>query len=130
MNRLLVSIVLALCGPALGSAQAPATKPRPLAPTYGSNPAAGHTFTHDGLTLYYEVYGAGEPPLIVHGNGGSIADVREQIAYFRTHYLATGVGLRGDEGAVRDDAKPTGRPRGAECGPRALSVTRRRGSSS
>lgn len=40
---------------------------------YGSNPATGKTFTHDGVKLYYEVYGAGEPVLLVHGNGLSIA---------------------------------------------------------
>ena len=28
---------------------------------YGSNPAAGSTFTHVGVRLYYETYGEGEP---------------------------------------------------------------------
>ena len=36
--------------------------PRSAAPqsiVYGSNPAAGHYFEHDGIRLYYEVYGKG-----------------------------------------------------------------------
>jgi hypothetical protein len=57
-----------------------------VAVKYGSNAAAGQTFTHDGVRLYYEVYGRGEPLLIVHGNGGSIADLAAQIAFFRQRY--------------------------------------------
>jgi pimeloyl-ACP methyl ester carboxylesterase len=29
--------------------------------------AAGSYFTHDGVRLYYEVHGAGEPLLVIHG---------------------------------------------------------------
>ena len=32
---------------------------------YGSNPAAGNYFVHDGVKLYYEVYGHGEPLLVI-----------------------------------------------------------------
>lgn len=55
-------------------------------PRYGSNPAAGKTFLHDGVRLYYEVYGAGEPLLLIHGNGASIASFSAQIDYFRRHF--------------------------------------------
>ena len=51
------------------------TTPQPVA-KYGSNAAVGQTFTHDGVKLYYEVYGAGEPLLVVHGNGLSIASLK------------------------------------------------------
>jgi pimeloyl-ACP methyl ester carboxylesterase len=61
------------------------TAPKPVA-KYGSNPAAGSTFTHEGVRLYYEAYGAGEPLLLVHGNGGSIANFKAQIDHFRKHY--------------------------------------------
>lgn len=53
---------------------------------YGNNPAAGRTFTHDGVKFYYETYGTGEPLLVIHGNGGSIADLVPQIAHFRKRY--------------------------------------------
>ena len=52
-------------------------------PQYGSNPAAGGTFMHEGIRLYYETYGAGEPLLLVHGNGSSIGSFKAQIDHFR-----------------------------------------------
>ena len=58
---------------------------RPAA-TYGANPAAGKTFVHDGFQLYYETYGAGEPLLLVHMNGGSIGTFKAQIDQFRSRY--------------------------------------------
>jgi pimeloyl-ACP methyl ester carboxylesterase len=36
--------------------------------------------------MYCEIYGQGEPLLIIHGNGGSIADFRNQIPYFSKKY--------------------------------------------
>ena len=51
--------------------------------TYGANPAVGKTFTHDGIQLYYEVYGEGEPLVLIHGNGGSIRGLAAQIDHFR-----------------------------------------------
>ena len=83
--------------PARASAQ---TAPKPVA-KYGSNPAAGKTFIHDGITLYYEVYGAGEPLLLVHGNGGSIANFKAQIDHFRKHYQVIAMDSR-DQGKSGD----------------------------
>jgi len=68
---------------------------------YGSNPAAGKTFTHDGVKLYYETYGAGEPLLIIHGNGGSIFDVGAQIDHFRKRYRVIAMDSR-DHGKSAD----------------------------
>jgi alpha-beta hydrolase superfamily lysophospholipase len=86
MNRLLVLVFLALSLPGLAGAQTAAAQATVSAIRYGDNAAAGQTFVHDGVTLYYEVYGAGDPLLLVHGNGGSIADLGAQIDYFRTRY--------------------------------------------
>jgi len=36
--------------------------------------------------MYYEVYGSGEPLLIIHGNGGSINNFLYQIPYFEKNY--------------------------------------------
>jgi pimeloyl-ACP methyl ester carboxylesterase len=72
-------------------------------PKYGSNPSAGKTFTHDGVQLYYEVYGTGEPLLLVHGNGGSIGNFRAQIDYFRAHYKVIAMDSR-DQGKSGDSS--------------------------
>jgi hypothetical protein len=47
------------------------------------DPAAGKTFIHDGIQLYYEVYGTWEPLLLAHMNAGSIGNYTAQIDYFR-----------------------------------------------
>ncbi len=78
------------------------TPPKTVA-KYGSNPAAGSTFMHDGVKLYYEVYGAGEPLLLVHGNGGRIADFNAQIDHFRKHYKVIAMDSR-DQGKSGDSA--------------------------
>jgi len=68
---------------------------------YGSSPAAGKSFTRGGIKFYYEVYGTGEPLLLVHGNGGSIADLRFQIDYFRKCYRVIAMDSR-DQGKSGD----------------------------
>ena len=97
MKRLVLLLVLTLCLSGVVSAQ---RKPIPRI-RYGSNPAAGKTFVHDGVRLYYEVYGKGEPLLVVHGNGGSIADLSAQIAHFRTQYKVIAMDSR-DQGRSAD----------------------------
>jgi pimeloyl-ACP methyl ester carboxylesterase len=68
---------------------------------YGSNVAVGRTFTHDSVKLYYEVYGSGEPLLLIHGNGGSIADLKAQIDHFRKSYKVIAMDSR-DQGRSGD----------------------------
>jgi pimeloyl-ACP methyl ester carboxylesterase len=53
---------------------------------YGRNDAAGHWLQTRGFKMYYEVYGQGEPLLIIHGNSGSITDFLYQIPYFSKEY--------------------------------------------
>ncbi|MBR3747473.1 MAG: hypothetical protein IKN27_11005 [Selenomonadaceae bacterium] len=38
---------------------------------YGDNLSVGNYVTADDAKIYYEVYGAGEPILILHGGGNS-----------------------------------------------------------
>ncbi len=88
-NKISAAILaITLCVSAASvQAQSPApAKAAKATVKYGSNPAAGKTFTHDGIKFYYEVYGTGTPLLLVHGNGGSIGGFRAQIDYFRKHY--------------------------------------------
>jgi pimeloyl-ACP methyl ester carboxylesterase len=47
------------------------------------------------------VYGRGEPLLIIHGNGGSIATVAAQIAFFRSRYRVIAMDCR-DQGKSGD----------------------------
>ncbi len=53
---------------------------------YGNNPAVGKYLSTRGVKLYYETYGKGEPLLLIHGNGGSIHDMKYQISYFQKYY--------------------------------------------
>ena len=104
MKRLPVLVFLTLLAPGLAGAQTAARKAATPAVRYGANPTAGRTFTHDGVRLYYEVYGAGEPLLLVHGNGGSIADLSAQITHFRKRYKVIAMDSRdqGKSGDSRD----------------------------
>jgi pimeloyl-ACP methyl ester carboxylesterase len=73
----------------------------PSKPKYGSNAAAGRTFVHDGVKLYYETYGTGAPLLLIHGNAGSIAEMSRQIEHFRKKYQVIAMDSR-DHGKSGD----------------------------
>jgi pimeloyl-ACP methyl ester carboxylesterase len=53
---------------------------------YGNNKAAGNYILIKGSRQYYEVYGSGEPLVLIHGNGGNIAYMEPQIEYFAKKY--------------------------------------------
>ena len=104
-------LVLAACQPAKVETPAPvipagqaATAP---ATHYGDNAAASGTFEHDGATLYYETYGAGEPLLLVHGNGGSIGGFSAQIEHFKAHYKVIAMDSREQGKSTGSDAPIT-----------------------
>jgi pimeloyl-ACP methyl ester carboxylesterase len=108
MKPSLTVVFLSLSLPSLAGAQEakpPATAaPATAAVEYGANAAAGRTFTNKGVELYYEVYGTGEPLLMVHGNGGSISDLRGQIAHFRKRYMVIAMDSR-DHGRSADSTE-------------------------
>ena len=81
-----------------------AAEPAAHAFVYGSNPAAGAYFEHDGVKLYYEVYGQGPPLLLIHGNGANIWSMKHQIAYFSQHYQVIAMDSRdhGRSGDAKD----------------------------
>jgi pimeloyl-ACP methyl ester carboxylesterase len=54
--------------------------------TYGKNAAAGKYYDIRGIKMYCEVYGEGQPLLIIHGNSGSIDNFLLQIPYFSKKY--------------------------------------------
>jgi pimeloyl-ACP methyl ester carboxylesterase len=49
---------------------------------FGNNDASGKYLSMRGFRMYFEVYGKGEPLLVIHGNGGSIASMAGQIPFF------------------------------------------------
>jgi pimeloyl-ACP methyl ester carboxylesterase len=101
MKRGIVLALVVLTAPSLARGQAPTTQAAKPAVRYGANPAAGRTFMHDSVKLYYEVYGTGEPLLLVHGNGGGISDMGAQIAHFRKRYRVIAMDSR-DQGKSAD----------------------------
>lgn len=53
---------------------------------YGSNPEAGNYVDVNDIKVYYEIYGEGEPLLLLHGNGGSIENFIYQIPELSKHF--------------------------------------------
>ena len=53
---------------------------------YGNNESVGKYAEINGAKIYYEEYGAGEPLLLIHGNGGDIKSMGNQIDYFKSKY--------------------------------------------
>lgn len=99
MKTKVILLLLSLSFSFITSAQTPSQT------SYLPNAAASGTFTHDGVRLYYEIYGAGDPLLLVHGNGGSIADFKAQITFFRTRYKVIAMDSR-DQGRSSDSPGP------------------------
>src|SRR5580704_14696189 len=90
ISRLFLLILLTLTAQRLTAQTQPAAPPA----TYGNNPAAGHYLATRGFKLYYETYGQGQPLLLFHGNGGSIASMRNQIFYFSFFYQVIAIDTR------------------------------------
>jgi pimeloyl-ACP methyl ester carboxylesterase len=67
---------------------------------YGNNPKAGYYNKVNGIKLYYETYGSGEPLIMLHGNGGSIEAFYKQIPYY--HVIAIDSRLQGKSGGSPD----------------------------
>lgn len=101
-------LALSACAPAAKTdAPAPeaATSVAPI--PYGANAAASGSFTHDGITFYYETYGEGEPLLLVHGNGASIGSFVKQIDHFKSHYRVIAMDSREQGKSTGSDAPLT-----------------------
>lgn len=73
-------------------------------PAYGEDKSRGSYFATNGVNLYYEVYGKGEPLLLLHGNGQSIRDFYRQIPFFEKDYQVIVPDCRGrGKSTINDD---------------------------
>lgn len=61
---------------------------------YGNNAKSGRYIAVNGIKLYIEQYGEGEPVLLLHGNGQSIADFSKQIPDLAKQYRVIAVDTR------------------------------------
>jgi len=61
---------------------------------YGSNQTAGKYADVNDIKVYYEIYGEGDPVLLLHGNSGSINTLEYQIPELSKHFKVIAVDSR------------------------------------
>jgi pimeloyl-ACP methyl ester carboxylesterase len=71
---------------------------------YGSNTAVGKYIPIDDVKLYYEVYGEGQPLILLHGNGSSIGSFSNQIPALSSKYKVYAIDSRA-QGRSSDSIK-------------------------
>ncbi|GEM_PF-255036 len=69
---------------------------------YGNNNKTGNFCTINNTKIYYETYGSGEPLLLLHGNGQSIAAFSKQIPALSAKYKVIAVDTRA-QGKSKDN---------------------------
>jgi pimeloyl-ACP methyl ester carboxylesterase len=93
-NRLAITSLLLLCASLLMS-PCYAVETAELVIPYGENSAQGGYADINGIKMYYEVYGEGEPIVLIHGSGQSIEAMKHQIDYFSGKYRVIVADSRG-----------------------------------
>jgi len=77
-------------------------------PDFGMNKKAGKYADVNGIKLYYEIYGEGQPLVVLHGNGGSISDASPHYPYFiKKHYKIIAIDSRAQGRSGDTDAELT-----------------------
>lgn len=74
---------------------------------YGSNEEAGRYAKVNDIKVYYEVYGEGDPLLLIHGNGGSIENFSYQLPAFSKHFKVIAVDSRAQGRTTDSDQEIT-----------------------
>ena len=74
---------------------------------YGGNTRLGKYAPVNGIRLYYEIYGAGEPLLLLHGNNSSIAAFNRQIPELAKKYQVIALDSRGQGNSSADTTRLT-----------------------
>lgn len=75
--------------------------------SYGSNKQVGKYTDVNDIKVYYEVYGAGVPLLLLHGNGGSIQNFEYQIPELSKHFKVIAVDSRAQGKSTDSDQEIT-----------------------
>jgi len=71
---------------------------------YGANKRIGKYCNINGIKIYYETYGTGEPLLLLHGNGQSIVDFNKQIPELARYYRVIAVDTRAQGKSIDNDS--------------------------
>lgn len=71
---------------------------------YGENDSTGKYISANGISIYCEEYGQGQPLLLLHGNRSSIESFKLQIPDFAKYYRVIAVDTRG-QGKSTEDGK-------------------------
>jgi pimeloyl-ACP methyl ester carboxylesterase len=71
-------------------------------PAVGDNDSTGKYAAVNGIKIYYEQYGKGEPLLLLHGNSESIGSFRLQIPELSQQYRVIAVDTRGQGKSTED----------------------------
>jgi pimeloyl-ACP methyl ester carboxylesterase len=74
---------------------------------YGSNELVGKSVDINGIKIYYETYGEGEPLLLLHGNGGSLQHFEFQIPELSKHFKVIAVDSRAQGRSTDSDTEIT-----------------------
>jgi len=72
--------------------------------TFGNNDSTGKYAIANGIKIYYEEYGQGQPLLLLHGNSESIGSFKLQIPEFSKYYKVIAVDTRG-QGKSSEDGR-------------------------
>lgn len=91
--KLIVLLISLFVECQITTARSPAIS-APDSALFGRNDAVGKFINVRGFKMYYEIYGQGEPLLMIHGNGGSINNFVNQIPNFSKKYKVIAVDSR------------------------------------
>jgi pimeloyl-ACP methyl ester carboxylesterase len=91
----LAAVIVGLLGSSTVAQEPSPLRPPKLGVPYGNNKKAGAFEELNGIKLYVETYGAGQPMLQIHGNGESIASMGYQIKFFADRYRVIVADSRG-----------------------------------
>ncbi len=76
-------------------------------PKLGSNKEVGKYMHINGVKLYYEIYGQGEPMLLLHGNNESMATFYNQLDVLSKKYKVIALDSRGQGKSTSNDTPLT-----------------------